>query len=424
MIQTSSDGVQAPAAGKVRPRSLYAAYATGPLSNGMTDMFALIVPLWAVSLGTSPTEIGIIVGARNVLPLFLAIHGGVLMDRLGTRRVVLAVALAAACLAPLYPMLPWLPALIALQLLIGLATNLGWVGAQTLIAQLTHGDTASFGRFTFITRLGTFSGPIIAGVVWDLLGPWGAFAFIGLWGACLLLAVRLAPEPQPQAAAGRPPPKLLDLVPRISDYLQSFALLALPPVALAIAISLPRSTTSAIQDSFFVVHLEQIGLAGTAIGTLIAVTEITSGLGSLTSGRIVRHVRPHWILIAGSLIAISLIAITPLLGGVLVLLLLAQALRGASQGVMQPVVLSTISRAVGPMAQGRSLALRATASRLSSAVVPVVMGVVADAVGVEESFYIVGAAVILVLALMALIVARSPAFAARGDAASRPGAAA
>lgn len=411
MDKAPGDGVYARAGDRVTARALYAAYATGPLSNGMTDMLAVAVPLWAISLGTSPTEIGIIIGARNVLPLFLAIHGGALMDRLGTRRVLLIVALAAASLAPLYPVLPWFPALIALQMLTGLATNLGWVGAQTLIAQLTRGDTTSFGRFTFTTRLGTFSAPIIIGAMWDLFGAWGAFPFAGFWGACLLLAVHIAPDPRPQAPAVRPAPKLRDLVPRISDYRQSFTLLAIPAVALAISVSLPRSTTSAIQESFYIVHLQQIGLTGTAIGTLIAVTEIASGLGSLTSGRVVRHIRPHWILIAFSVIAISLIAITPLLGGILALLLLAQALRGASQGVMQPVVLSSISKAVGPEAQGRSMALRTTASRLASTIVPVIMGIVAELVGIEDSFFIVGAAVILVLALIALIVGRSPAFA-------------
>ena len=78
---------------------------------------------------------------------------------------------------------------------------------------------------------------------------------------------------------------------------------------------------------------------------------------------------------------------------------------------MQPVVLSSISKAVGLEAQGRSMALRTTASRLASTIVPVIMGIVAELVGIEDSFFIVGAAVILVLALIALIVGRSPAFA-------------
>ncbi len=49
---------------------------------------------------------------------------------------------------------------------------------------------------------------------------------------------------------------------------------------------------------------------------------------------------------------------------------------------------------------------------MASTIVPVIMGIVADAVGIEESFFIVGAAVILIVALIALIVGRSPAFAA------------
>ena len=398
-------------AGEPPKRAIYATYATGLFGNGLTDMMSVAVPLWALTLGASATEIGIIVGARNVLPLFLAIHGGVLMDRMGTRRVMFFFATMATVLAPLYPALPWLPALVVLQMFIGLATILTWVGAQTLIVQLTGGDTAHLGRFTFVTRFGTFSGPILIGVMWDLWGEWGAFTFAGVWGLGLLASIRLIPDPKSAAAMAPPALRARDLVPRVSEYVRSFALLGLPAVALAVGISLLRSTTSGIQDSFYVVYLQQAGMTGTTIGALIAMVEISSGLGSLTAGRVVRFMRPHWALILFSILAVSLIAITPLLGAVFAILALVQLLRGGCQGLILPMVLSTVAKAVGPENQGRAMGLRMTGNRLAATIIPVIMGVIADAVGVGNSFFIVGGTVIGLLFVVALLVHRSGAFA-------------
>ena len=56
---------------------------------GYLDFFTFLIPLYGLSLGLDAVEIGILVGARSMLALFLSIHIGVLMDRFGTRRVTL-----------------------------------------------------------------------------------------------------------------------------------------------------------------------------------------------------------------------------------------------------------------------------------------------------------------------------------------------
>ena len=68
------------------PPSLYLA---APLSMGYVDFFTFLIPLYGLSLGFDASEIGILVGARSILALFLSIHIGVLMDRFGTRAVTL-----------------------------------------------------------------------------------------------------------------------------------------------------------------------------------------------------------------------------------------------------------------------------------------------------------------------------------------------
>ena len=84
------------------PASLYVA---GPFAMGYTEFYNFLIPLYGLSLGMSAGQIGMLVGARSLLAVFLSIHVGVLMDRLGTRRVALFFVWTAMAMAPVFPLL-------------------------------------------------------------------------------------------------------------------------------------------------------------------------------------------------------------------------------------------------------------------------------------------------------------------------------
>ena len=111
-------------------------------------------------------------------------------------------------------------------------------------------------------------------------------------------------------------------------------------------------------------------------------------------------------MLSGTALSILLIAITPLLGGLFVFLLLFQVVRGWLEGVIQPLVLSVQARAVGRHQQGAVVGLRQTGQRLTSIAIPPLMGGIADRWGVSESFFILGALMLLLCFPLALIVRR------------------
>src|SRR5690348_2512636 len=177
-----------------RSRSLASLYVAGPLSMGYVDFYTFLIPLYALSLGFDASEIGILVGARSIIAMFLSIHIGVLMDRFGTRKVTLFFVWMGMALAPLFPLVPWFWTLLLLQLINGAAVSFAWSGAQTLIAQLAAGDPRTLGRFTFFARLGSTTAPILGGAVWDFGGAWPAYLVGAAWGGVLTLALLCAPE--------------------------------------------------------------------------------------------------------------------------------------------------------------------------------------------------------------------------------------
>ena len=219
---TPQSTIEAPAS------AIYATYGVGFASNGVAMMLKVIIPLWAIELQFSASQIGIAIGLSALMPFLFSIHGGVLMDRLGTRRVTMAYGLTTTLLCPLYPVFPFFAAVLVLQLITGLTSSMVWVGAQSLIVRYTKGKTSLIARFSVAARCGTLLGPVAIGAIWDLAGPWGAFFFVGGAGLLVLVALFMVPDTHEieQAAAEPTKTRLKDLIPKWQDYAGAFSLLA------------------------------------------------------------------------------------------------------------------------------------------------------------------------------------------------------
>ena len=404
------------------PASIYIA---GLFAMGYTEFYTFLIPLYGLSLGMSAGEIGMLVGGRSLLAVFLSIHVGVLMDRFGTRRVTLFFVWSAMALAPVFPLVPWFWSLLLLQVVNGAALNFAWSGSQTLIAQLAEGEAEYIGRFSFFARFGTTLTPMISGVAWDWGGAWPAYLLGAVWGLVLTIVLLRAPEADIAGADGRAPYRQVsfrvwDVVPRLPDYLRCFALMAIPAVATTMAIIFLRTATNGVQSSLYVVYLKGVGLTGTSIGILFAAIEVMSGFGSLFAGRAMLLGDPQRTMLSGTVLSIVLICLTPFLGGIFVLLLLAQSARGWLQGVVQPVMFSVQAKAVGRYRQGSVVGLRQTMNRLAAIVIPPVMGMIADRWGAGESFVILGSLMLLLSVPVALVTRRAARSASAQEAEPTP----
>jgi MFS family permease len=238
---------------------------------------------------------------------------------------------------------------------------------------------------------------------------WPSYIVCTAWGAVLTLALLCAPEAEffaspHEEGTARARFRARDMWPRLSDYCDSLMLLAIPAIALSLAIMTMRNSTYSIQTSVYVVYLNRVGLVGTTIGMLFAAAEIASGFGALFAGRAMDLGNAQRTMLSGTALSILLIALTPVLGGIVALLLLFQIVRGWLEGVIQPLVLSAQARAAGRHQQG--VGLRQTGQRFTSITVPRLMGWIADRCGVSESFFILGGFMLLLCVPLALIIRR------------------
>ena len=397
-----------------------AIYGAGLFSFTMVLISSLIVTLLAVQLTKSEFLIGLIVGSRYFLTLALSIHGGALMDRLGTRRVMIAFALVAVVAPLLFPLALLLPfgaaiiSIILLQMLAGVSDAMVWVGAQALSGHIMKGHRLYVGRMTAIVRLGAFFGPIIFGYIWDQTSVTTTFVLMALWSALGFWCVLKIPSTsQEEITPKNTKLNLSDIIPRMSDYIAAFRLIAIPAVALILLVTMVRIGGTGIQSSFYVVFLRDIEISAAIIGVLIGIAQLLASVGSLSASSIARMIHPHWLVIYAVFMTVITIAITPVLvfgaSMWITLLLLATIIgvRGLCLGISQPMEISVLGQAVATTEQGVGAGLRTTVNRLASSVVPPLMGAVAELVGIRNSFFIMGALLLIILGFSALFVKRN-----------------
>lgn len=385
------------AAERIPLRIEWAVYASGYLSTSMQNMAGLLIPLWVVvTFHPTPFMVGIILGARHFLPTLLSIHGGAMMDHLGAKQVMVASAILAVVVHLIYPVTPWIWAVIILQMLGGLAVTTSWMGTQTLIGQVMKGSATHSGRLSAVALMGNLTVPPIVGAAWDHFGSWGGYLTMSLWAAGLVAAALVLPAPSAELSRATDRLRARDFIPRARSYIEAFALLSVPAIAMVVMLSILRNSTYAIRGSFYVVYLDSINLTGTEIGVLLAASGLVGSGAALLTGRMTKVVNPIVLLLLTVGTTIFFMAIPPLTDKYLILLLII-VLWGASAAMSMSLMFSTLSKAADARSQGKSVGLRLTANRMAATVLPVIMGAVADVSGVNASFLIVGGALLLML---------------------------
>ena len=379
-------------------------YGTAFFTGNLFPISHVIVPLWAaIELDASLLMVGIIIASRQLLPVTMSIHGGALLDRFGPRRVIMVLGVLGAFSTAMVPFFPFIWATILFQIIIGFCETTNWIGVQSAVGTLMKGNAVYAGRMTASARAGGFFGPVLVGVAYEAGGPIGGFVCFGAWALCGAIGAMFLPRHEGGAkdqvasrslSANAAPAvateqERTDVLPSLSDYREAFRLLLIPAIALVIAATFMRQTGSGMQASFYGIWLKDLGYTATSIGLLIGIGNGVSALAALCIGPLTRRIADYWLLILAVGAAIIGVAATPLFE-TWVFLALAICVRGAGQGLNLPLMMTIASRSVAPRLQGRAAALRISFNRFGGMLFPVIMGALAEVIGLEYAFYAIG----------------------------------
>ena len=378
-----------------------AIFGMGFFSLSQIPMMTLLVPLWASEIGAGAFWIGMAIASRAILAMFLSIQAGAIMDRLGVARVTLLLATAAGLLTLLYPFFPDIGSLLILQAVVGFLHVCCWIGAQAMVGSMTGGDPGLMGRFTFLTTLGNFLGPLLAGTTWEYLGPSGAFTLVALWSFCLVLVTAATRHTWPPSVSL----SVSDFAPRLSDYAAGINLLRVPLVACIIVISAALAGTYAMRHTFLAVYLDSIAFQGTEIGIIVGAVALSTSVTGLAVGKLSRLAPPHWLLLTGTILGTVVFCLCPFFKDFWSLLAIAGA-TGICSGIAFPLILSILSRGVGRDRQATSVGLRASINRSAALVVPIAMGAIVAATDITLGFVTMGTMIVVIVAIVGVLLVR------------------
>ena len=371
--------------------------------------FGIVIPLlpfYAEHFGAGPEVVTMVMASYSLAQLFTAPLWGRLSDRIGRRPVLLA-SLAGSVLA--YLALAAAPSLLVLFLArIAAGAMAGNIAAaQAYIADVTPPERRAqgMGMIGAAFGLGFILGPAIGGVLAghdpanvDFVLP--ALTAAGLSALALVGTILVLRESLDRSQPPRP---------RVARLAAARRVLGRPGIAPYILIGFATvSVFAGMETTFALWSSRTFGWGPAQNGYLFAFVGILGAvLQGLAIGRLTRRFGELRLLAAGLfLLAVGLFGLG--MAGSVAMLFATSALLGIGFGLANPSLASLVSRSADPADQGMVLGVYQSASSLSRVVGPLLAGVAFAHLGKSAPF-LVGAAVLLPVAVIVVRMAVRPA---------------
>jgi MFS family permease len=259
----------------------------------------LTVPLYAHELGADRFQVGALFSVATLAAALLSIPSGVLIDRFGTRTLIMfsilisaGSQLAMAFATSVAPLFLW-------QIVGGLGVGAQQAALFSAVTALVPSGRLgrAMGWLTFSMQAGFFIGPSIAG----LLLQWiDLRTDIAVTAAMLVLAIpgALVTSSAPQSGHGLALMEPLRALVRQRSFT--------PVVIGLVAATMAWGTVGAFLPIF---GKEKLGLPSAQIGLLLAIQAVANGLARLPGGRLVDRAKHRWPIVFVGVMVFSVAAI-------------------------------------------------------------------------------------------------------------------
>ena len=368
------------------------------LLSTSTSMMAVMVPLYAVSLGVGAQWLGVLVALPGLFPVLLAIPGSRLVDSIGPARWLFygMVGMASAPVSLLA--LPGVVGLATSRLLVGFFQLFVTLSGQSLVASLNNnkGHQSNFAMYSTLLALGRMFGPILVGSIIDLAGFRASFVAVlvvlivagGLAYLVMLGNMHAYTGPRVGLGTGRSSVKAV-----VTNVGFQVAVLSSSGIFLALT----------VREAFMPVMMQDLGMSATTIGTLVS-------LGSLTAV-LIRPIIPKVTAalrgvartsvagMAAVAIGVGLLALAPMIGGSVLFFGVLAVVTGFGSGVGFPLSIVSVASHVPARDRALALSLRLSSNHLVELTAPVLGGLLVAVAGYTAGFATAG----VVLALLTVV---------------------
>jgi MFS family permease len=355
-------------------RPLYLTLALTFFNFTGNNSMRVLLTLYALHLGASATEVGLIGGLLFLFPVLLSWVVGGLADRKAARKLLLFAAVCAAGSLLLMYFFPSLPVFYAAAALNGLALSFFHVTLQNLIGNLSKPEdrARNFANFSMIGATTSFFGPLMAGLAIDHLGyGWACLVTAALSVVVIVLLMTLGRRLPP--ARGR-----IKGAPTTRTWLDRGM------VVMLVTGGLVQLGYDLFQ--FYVpIHGHEIGLSASAIGGVLATLAIAAFIVRNFLARLAERYSGEklltWVFLTGA----AGFALVPFAGNAWVLGAIA-FLFGLGMGIGIPLTVILMFANSADGRSGQMLGLRLTVNNTVRMSGPMAFGAIGAVVGVSAVF--------------------------------------
>lgn len=355
--------------------------------------------LLASELGASTVAIGAMVTLRAVLPIFIAMPAGQLIDTIGPVRMLRAgvLSLLASVLLVAVAVDLWLLALS--QVFLGAGIVIGASSLQVLVAQ---GDTArrneNIKRYAMWMSCGSAVGPLLGGaIVTPFADPATGYRAAFLVSAAvtagfLIVLMRLRPAGATALPDGIRATLVQSLTPGgiLGSYRSGAALTRHPQVQFGLTATFVIMYIQSMYGSFLPLFMDEVGFATLVIAFTLAAQNLAGMASRFVLGWFMDRARPQTILIAAGAVAAAGVMLTPLASHHTLTMVLVVTVIGGAVGLNLPVSIMVMVEAVGEGERGRLMGLRLLVNRVAQLISPIVFGAVGGVLGLSTGFTAAG----------------------------------
>ncbi len=337
----------------------------------------VLASLFALHLGASALLIGIVVALYALLPLFLAVRAGQLIDRVGLRAPLVfgGIMIVAGLLVPFA--FPNLVAVCVSATMLGVGFMAWQVAAQTMTGTLSTSETRA-GNFALLGMGFSASGligPVIAGVSIDLLGYRIAYAVLAVFPLVALVAVWGFPRwiPRRRLAESRGERRSssdLWRIPALRDIFIAGGILA---------------TAWDLFNFLLPVYARSLGLSASAIGVIMAVFAAATFVVRIVTAQLARRHGEPAVLVGAIFCAAAGYAAFPLANGAVALAAISFVI-GLGCGCGQPITMTLIYNLSPKGRAAEGTGIRVMINQLTHVVIPITFGAMASAAGYVAVF--------------------------------------
>ena len=356
------------------------------LAHGMGGV---LVPLYALHLGMSGVAIGSLVALPVILQVLFNLLGGVYVDRLGAKNIMIGSSLVFMLGNAVYSFSGGFAGMIMAQCLYVLARATFWPAAYALGSRLPGERNRNLGWLNSTTNAGQIGGTALAGILIGLFG----FQICFWIGVCTLLVAFLLGFFIGETRGTRPAAEHPGIL------LTYRNLARVPAMYFAMACGYLSVLPYTLSGSFYPILLVGEGFSTQVTGWLLTLRAFGSILAGIGLAKTVRTPAGLAVPVWCSLV-IAIAIVTSALSDRIWIIGISIFFFGMASGLASIYFQLFISAVSADRDRGSAMSFGGLGWQVSNISTPLLMGFLMDGIGLREAFYIIGGSLLVLTALL------------------------